>query len=202
MFISKSFAVSIGVLCIASMPLAANATVVGISPNADLTDTPYTIDLENGAAVYTFSNSGVNGGFFGNLLPAVQTGGSAMVASDGPPFHTDFEPATYFTDPGRQPFIDDSLLATFTDYGLPTPFDAETDSFVALRFELSDGVHFGFARIAGLTLYDFAYETDPGVGIQAELGPFASLPGVPEPATILLLGSGILGVARLRRRKG
>lgn len=185
----------------------AQAAVVGLSPNADLGAGPFTISLGGGAASYTFADSGEPGAFgpdFGTL-PSVQTGGTATVASLGPPFFTEFEPSTYFTDPGRAPFFDDALLGAFVAYPVAESISADVDSFIGLRFELADGVHFGFARLAGLTLFDFAYETEAGAGIQAGPGPYAPVPGVapiPLPAGLPLLAAalGALLAPAMRRR--
>lgn len=175
-----------------------SAAVVGFSPNADLSASAFTVDL--GAASYTFSDSGELGAF-GFGLPAISTIGTATVASLGAPFYDPPRPSTYFTDEGRAPFIDGSLLGQYVAYDTPAaiPF-AETDSFLALSFTLDDGVHYGFARVAGLSLFDFAYESEAGVGIQA--GPIATTPSpVPLPATLPLAASALAGMAFLARRR-
>lgn len=180
---------------------SAGAAVVGISPNADLSQGAFVFDLGGGTS-YVFSNSG-QGGAFGFGLAAVQTTGSATVASLGPPFFSEFRPTTYFTDSGRAPFIDGALLASFQSYQQAVPIGgSETDSFIALQFERDGNAHFGFARIAGLTLFDLAYETSPNTGIQAGDGPFTAPPApVPLPAALplLLLGLGGLGLAARKR---
>lgn len=178
---------------------SASAAVVGYSPNADFSDSPFTIDIGEGVS-YTFSNGGP-GGFFGTDLPAISTTGSATVASLGPPFNAEPEPTSYFTDDSRAPFIDGDLLALFTGYEDPADIEgAATDAFIALRFELMDGTHYGFARLAGTTLFDFAYESDVDTGIQAGADPEVAF-DVPEPGMIGLLGLGVVGIAAGRRRR-
>lgn len=180
----------------------AQAAIVGISPNADLAGGPFTISLGGGAATYTFADSGARGGFFGNALPGVQTGGTAEVG---------FNPAilgggvsTYFTDPGRRPFLSGSTLTNYmATTGLAT-IDAQTDSYIALSFDLGQGTQYGFARLSGLTLFDFAYETEAGQGIQTQPGPYTPIPDVapvPLPASAGFLAFAIAGFAALRRRR-
>jgi hypothetical protein len=178
---------------------SASAAVVGYSPNADFGDSPFTVDIGEGVS-YTFSNGGP-GGFFGTDLPAISTTGGATVASLGPPFNSEPQPTSYFTDDSRAPFIDGNLLALFASYDEPATIDgAATDAFIALRFDLADGTHYGFARLAGTTLFDFAYESDVDTGIQAGVDPDVPF-DVPEPGMLGLLGLGVVGVAAARRRR-
>lgn len=172
--------------------VSANAAVVGASPDADLSSGAYVFDL-GGGTTYTFADSG-QGGFFGTNLAGVQTTGSATVAS------VFSRPTSYFTDPGRAPFIDGSLFASFDAYADVTaiPF-TETDSFVALRYGSEGDFRYGFARIAGLTLFDIAFETTPNTGIQAMDGPFTNPAPVPLPAAMPMLLLGIGGLAMTRR---
>ncbi|MCQ0972167.1 VPLPA-CTERM sorting domain-containing protein [Paracoccus sp. TK19116] len=173
----------------------ASAAVVGFSPSIDLRNQDYTVGLDDSTS-YTFSNSG-EGGSFGFGLAAVETTGNAMVGS------TFGSPSVYFTDPSRAPFVDDNLFTTYRSYDDPATIRlSERDSFIALRFMLQDGVHFGFARLAGLTLFDFAYETEAGKGIQAGPGPFTSPAPVPLPAgfPLLIAALGGLGLVRHKRK--
>ncbi len=182
---------------------SAGAAVVGFSPNADFSETPFTISFGDNTASYTFSNSGMSDGIF-STLPQVTTGGTATIASLGAPFNNPPKPTTYFTDPDRSPFFDDSLLASFLSYAEPGVINAPTDSYVALQFALDDGTHFGFARLAGLTLFDYAYETTPGAGIQTTMDFSPAVSPVPLPAAFPLLGLGLAalgGVAAKRRKR-
>lgn len=150
---------------------ASNAAVVGLSPMVNLAGGPFHVVLDADTS-YIFFDSGLNGGPFGFPLAAIQTTGGATVASLGPPFFAQFKPS-YFTDPDRAVFIDQNLLARFLPYAAPATIDDNFDAFLALKFTLADGDHFGFARVAGLFLSDFAYETTPGLGITVNEGPFA-----------------------------
>lgn len=77
----------------------------------------------------------------------------------------------------------------------------ETTAFMGVQFYIDDLVHYGWVRISnpfpvtGGIIMDFAYETEPGVGIQAGAGM------IPEPATSALLALGGLLLALRRKRK-
>ena len=83
---------------------------------------------------------------------------------------------------------------------------------MGVRFEIDGNTHFGWIRIqidtigafAGLsddatyaTILRYAYESEPGVGIEAGAGI------VPEPTTLSLLVLGLgLGLVRISIRRG
>ena len=187
-----------------SAPVASAAVVGFILDTGISLAAPYTI-AQRDEVSYTFSDAGRGGRFFGFPIPAVSTTGSATVASLGEPFFDPPQPSTYFTDEGRRPFFDSALLGEFLSYDLPTAIEAEFDSYLGLRFELDDGVHFGFARVTGLSLFEFAYETEAGLGIQAGPGPYAAIPDapspVPLPASLPLAAAGLAVLAWVARRR-
>ncbi len=82
-----------------------------------------------------------------------------------------------------------------------TEFDNSSNAFIGLEFPISGSLHYGWVRvsldvIAGtFVVHDWAYESDPGVGIEA------GATGVPEPGTLGMLAAGAAGLASLRRRK-
>lgn len=105
---------------------------------------------------------------------------------------------------GSRSFISDPaviLSGSTTFKGEPTSYGNffGVDGYVGLRFELSDGTHYGFVQMHD-PLGDFFI---------AQLGfddvPFAAVtipPGqVPEPGSLALLVAGAAGVLALRRRQ-
>lgn len=77
----------------------------------------------------------------------------------------------------------------------------ETTAFMGVQFTIDELVHYGWVRISnpfpvtGGIIMDFAYETEPGVGILAGAGM------IPEPATSALLAVGGLLLVLRRKKK-
>jgi hypothetical protein len=163
----------------------AQAAVVSFSPAADFTSANAMINF--GQAAYTFS--AIPGALPGDPPAAVATTGTAQVSN-------------FFgvADFGSGATIDGMQLFNFANFSSATviPFSA-ADDFIGLAFTLMDGLHYGYAEVAGTQLVSYGYETTVGTGIVT-----GAVAAVPEPATIALLGVGFLGVAaaRLRNRDG
>jgi len=74
--------------------------------------------------------------------------------------------------------------------------------YIGVSFGNAGGTHYGWIQVSvpanadGITIIDYAYETDPGIGILVG--------AVPEPGSAGLVGLGLLamGAGRSRRRKG
>lgn len=191
-FIIKTTIITAG-LCLAAWTSMAQANIISGTPNVDFNNGSYTLSLASGAATYTFSDT--------NSRPdsvAVQTGGGALIAS------LFGSPDSFFTDESRAPYINGNGLDSFESYDTPTPISFSlNDAYLELALDLSDGRHYGYARIDGPSLLSFGYQSQPGAGIQA--GATGQAAAVPEPPEIglfvfalTLLGFGI--AARQRRK--
>jgi hypothetical protein len=87
-----------------------------------------------------------------------------------------------------------------SDLGDPTPFAFEYDGFTDVLMASITGLTAGETYNIKLAIADAGdYVLDSGVFIQA--GSFSDKPTIPEPATMLLLGSGLLGLAIFGRKK-
>ena len=151
----------------------ANAANVVFFPNADISTMPYVISLDGGA---TFTFTDIND-VADTYIDAVATGGNALVDSFiGYPI----------------PFQQDILVSdadSFSAFSSPTGILYSNGLVsVGLEFQLSDGVHFGYATVFGPEVVQYGYNSTPGAGI----GTGAA---APEPATwvMLIIGLGSLG---------
>ena len=178
------FSAGLSALILAGSP--ATAAVQRVVLNTSFADAPFTYDFGGGNNV-TFT---LLGDFFNPV--GVSTGGTTQIASLGAPFYDPARPTSYFSNRGGS--IGPDTLATFVGYATPAavPFSI-VDSIVGLRFDLGQGFQYGYAQVAGSTLYGFRYETTPGVGV--------NIAAVPEPATwgLLITGFAITGLAMRRR---
>src|SRR6185437_11098409 len=108
---------ALGALITATIGLAsadAGAAVISAMPNADFSGAPVTISFGTpGQASYTFSYIGTAP--FDPNPDAVTTGGTALVASLGPPFYNPPQPTSYFAGA----LIDAATLAQFLAYSSP-----------------------------------------------------------------------------------
>lgn len=89
-----------------------------------------------------------------------------------------------------------------SDLGTPTPYPFEYDGFTDVFGVTIDGLTAGNTYNIALNIADAAdYALDSGVFIQG--GTFSDTPTdpIPEPATMLLLGSGLIGLAGFGRKK-
>jgi hypothetical protein len=177
---SATMALATG-LCVLSMASAGAKNIV-LFPDADFSSTPYTISFGGGAATYTFTY--INDGL---TADAVSTGGAALVNSFlGVPIP--FELGTPIGGNGYDSFV-----------ALPSPagilYSIAEDS-IGLKFQLPDGVHFGYVTTIGPEVIQYGYNDAPGASI-------ATGAAAPEPATwvMFIVGLGVMGALGRRSAK-
>lgn len=171
--------------------IPATAAVVTANLGVSFATTPYTFSFGNGANV-TFTL--VDASRFAPDPAGVSTVGSTQILSLGAPFYNPPRPTSFFTDRGGS--IGPATLGQYLGYAAPTaiPFSL-SESIVGLRFNLGQGFQYGYADIAGSTLYGFRYETTPGASV--------NIAGVPEPAAwaLMITGFGCVGLGMRGRRR-
>ena len=160
----------------------AQAAVISATPNRALTATPFVVSFGGAAATYAFTSALTGNG----PGAAVATTGTAKVGSFFGDI-TDFESGAAIDQNGQ--------LYGFTAYPSATTIpNSPADDFIALSFTLSDGLHYGYAEVAGPSLVSYGYDSTPGASIAT--GALA----VPEPASMALLLAGLTGATIARRR--
>jgi hypothetical protein len=168
-------------LCVFSMASAGAKNIV-LVPDADFSSMPYTISFGGGAATYTFTY--INDGL---TADAVSTGGAAQVNSLlGAPIP--FELGTPIGGNGYDSFV-----------ALPSPADilySIAEDSIGLKFQLPDGVHFGYVTTIGPEVIQYGYNDAPGASI-------ATGAAAPEPATwvMFIVGLGVMGAWGRRSAK-
>jgi hypothetical protein len=163
----------------------AEAAIVVVSPAADFSAAPYTIHFGSGmdAATFTFSVIPNNDGV---TVDQVSTGGNGMVDS-------------FLSQP--IPFQLGILIGSsdkFMAFPSPAPilFSAAEDS-IGIKFQLSDGAHFGYVTTVGPEVLQYGFNDTPG-------GSIATGASVPELSTwaMMLIGFAGLGFAGYRASRG
>lgn len=174
-----SFLVALSLL---SVQEAAHAELVVRTPRTSFAQDAAEISFGHSEATYRFVAAHEPG------YAAIATGGTALVASYGPPFFDPPRPAA-FTGPG---LIADDPVATYLAYPDPVtiPF-SNARIFLGLEFTLQDGVHFGYAEIAALTLVSYAFETRTGQQVIIGADPPDPPAVIPEPKSVALLASAL-----------
>ncbi len=161
----------------------AHAAVISFTPNAALSATPTAISFGN-AADYAFTAAATNNG----PGAAVVTSGTSTVSSFLGAV-ADFSIGAAINQTGQ--------LYSFSAFPTPAviPFSTAND-FIGLAFNLADGLHYGYAQVAGPTLVNYAFESTPGATILT-----GAVAAVPEPASLALLLAGVAGAAAAKRRR-
>lgn len=174
---------------LAAVPATAAVRTVALG-GVSFAATPYSFDFGGGSTI-TFTT--VDRSFFAYNPAGVSTGGTTEVGSLGAPFYTMPQPTYYFTNRGGS-FGPGGELPQFAAFATPAavPFSI-VEGLVGLRFDLGRGYQYGYADIAGSTLYGFRYETTPDRNV--------AFGTVAEPAAwgLMIGGFGLIGIARRRR---
>ncbi len=161
------------------------AAVISVTPNTALGTTPVVVSFGGTAASFAFTVGANTGNGPG---AAVATSGTAQVSNFGGV--TDFFAGSTIDQTGE--------LYNFAAFPTATliPYSA-ADDFIGLAFTLPDGLHYGYAEVAGPSLVAYGYDSTPGASIFA--GAMAA--AVPEPASMVVLMTGITGLIAARRRQ-
>ncbi len=162
---------------------SADAAVISVSdmPPINFSSHPAEITIAGSGLIF----SDVTSALPGDPPAQVRTAGSAEVTSlfGGV---ADFGSGASIDQTGE--------LYTFTSFATASVIpNSAADDFIGFDFTLADGVHYGYAEVTGTDLVGYGFETVANTGIVTG--------AVPEPATVALLGSGLLGLAGLRRRR-
>ncbi|WP_423820798.1 hypothetical protein V5738_10700 [Salinisphaera sp. SPP-AMP-43] len=185
----------------------AQAEVIGFDAGADFSQAPYNVGLgENNQAGYVFDRflyDPTQGPVAGSS-PGVATRGTAQVAAS--PIVAD----TVSTFLSGSRISDDMIFGgPFTSFETPAQAQVDNDfAFLGLKFQLDDGVHFGYAELNDFTLARFAYQSEPGAAIQTGQALDAAMPGnqaspVPAPSGVpfFCLGLGLIAWTWSRGRR-
>lgn len=162
----------------------AEAAVIQSSVNQALTATPLSVSFGGAAAGYGFTAVSTGNG----PGAAVQTSGNAQVSSFFGGI-ADFSAGASIDQNGQ--------LYSFSAFSTAATIpNSPADDFIGLAFTLSDGLHYGYAEVAGATLVSYGYETTPDATILTG----AATTAVPEPASMVVLMAGAFGLAMMRQR--
>lgn len=147
--------------------------------DVSLSSAPTIISFGGGVAEYSFALS--DSGYGPEIT--VATAGTAAIASAGAPIEF---PSGAVIDSGE----------TYSSYFYPVPIPyAPQGEVLGLAYTLSDGVHYGYAELAGTTLVGYGNDEQPFGGIGAGFVDLGSQPGlvfyqdIPNADTLLELNA-------------
>jgi hypothetical protein len=176
----------------------AHAAVVGSAANVDYTGG--SVSFGYAVSDFTLSDNGTSP--FDGSPVSITTRGSAEATSIGFPFYPQPTPNIYFDPVRGGGVLTFDGTSNYSPFQMATviPFSA-TASFIGLEEVDAAGTHYGYGEFDGTDLVSYAFESMPGVGIQAGApitGPAPS--AIPEPGSIVLMSFGLVGLFTARRR--